>query len=175
MVMDENEIKKLAVDNPESAFEKMFELYHNRIFYFCLSITGNREDSMEITQDVFLKAYFQHGIFSSDFNMRSWLYKVSKNECRKFFRIVKKTFKIIEIFKNNSKEYDFPEELKDYEQINKKLDNIPERHRTVLFLRFYENLSYEEIGEILDIPVGTVMSRISRAKEVFRRAYGEQD
>ncbi|MCK9225234.1 MAG: RNA polymerase sigma factor [Candidatus Muirbacterium halophilum] len=173
--MDENEIKKLALNDPEFAFEKIFELYHTRMFYFCLHITGNREESMDITQDVFLKAYFQEGIFSADFNIRSWLYKVSKNECRKFFRIVKKTFKIIEIFKNNYEEYMFPENLKDYEKINKQLDAIPEKHRTILFLRFYENLSYEEISEILEIPLGTVMSRISRAKEVFRRFYEQEN
>ncbi len=165
------EIKKTATEDRKEAYEELYRQYFDRIFYYCMHITGCREESLEIAQEVFIKAYMQENLFDGEFSTVSWIYRVAGNECRKSFRLIKKLTHLFEWGKKEIEDSFLPEEITDYEKVNRKLESMPEKYRSILFLRYFEKMSYEDIAESLGVKKGTVMSRLSRAKDMFRRYY----
>lgn len=154
--------------NQEEIFNKIFEDNFKKIFLYCYNIIGNREESYDITQEVFIKANQEDKLYNKDFNVSSWLYKVSRNICYDYFRKIKRKFDFLKIYSVSSYyEIDFSTN-DEYEEVFQYLQKIPAKYREILYLRFISELSYKEISDILQIPSGTVMSRISRGRELLK-------
>ena len=143
-----------------------------------MHMLGNAHDAEDAAQETFLKAYRSFGDFKPNASFYTWLYRIAVNTC-----IDHKRKPIWEsIFRRNNKneetEIDIPsdarcpEKLYESKQIasalHDALRNLPPKLRAVIVLREIEGLSYEEIAEALDMSMGTVKSRISRAREDLR-------
>ena len=161
-----------------SAFEELILRYQDRIYNLCRHMLGNTSDADDAAQDTFIKTYQNLKKFKPESALYTWLYRIAVNTCLDY----KKRPFFESIFKSSDKGEEFileavsdkpsPEKLYESKQLGLALRNslgkLSLKLRTVIILKEIEGLSYEEIAEVLDVSVGTVKSRISRAREELK-------
>lgn len=161
-------------------------LPHMEVLYnYALRMTGNTEDAKDLLQETFLKAYRFWNKFEQGTNLRAWLFRIMKNTYINLYRKESKEpdkvdYEEIEGYYNlirdqNSDDNDLQQrmfgQLLD-DDVSKALESLPEEFRTVVILCDIEGLAYEEIAEFLQIPVGTVRSRLHRGRKLlYARLY----
>lgn len=153
----------------QKAFEEIVERYHKIIFNVGLRVLNDVEDAADVTQTVFLKAYENLSKFNERYKFFSWLYKIAVNESLNLLKQRKQTQGIDSGIVSSGKN---PEEIyRDVELSEKIQDAIMKiglDNRIVIVLRHFQDLSYEEIGYILEIPVKTVKSRLFTARNLLK-------
>lgn len=161
-------IDKIKAGNA-GLYEKLVAKYEKPLFNFVLQMVGNYHTAQDITQEAFIKAY--HGInsFQPQARFSTWLYKIARNLCIDFFRQRKSPEVITELaaVSTCSPEEEFIT-LEFHRELGKAVMALKEEYKTVFCLRIYQNLSYGEIAEVVECPVGTVRSRLARAREMVR-------
>ena len=180
--LKEKELIQKAKQGDMLAFEELI-LKHEKIVYnVALGMMNHSEDAKDISQEVFLKAYRNIKNFDERSQFSTWLYRITTNTCidemRK--RKGKQSYSLEEELENEdgtmqrqiADEGDTPEEsiLREEQksEIIQALDNLSEEHKAAVVLRDVKGLSYEEISEILELSLGTVKSRISRARNQLK-------
>ena len=175
---DEELIARFQKDDID-AFNEIVNRYKDKIVNFLYRYTGSREDCEDIAQEAFLNLYrFKHkyvevGKFSA------WFYRIAINIAKSNLAKRKKNvFSINNAFDDDEKDYELPskdvlpdEELNssnESQYIQKAIDSLKESYRQVIVLRDIQDLDYEEIARVLEIPIGTVKSRINRARECLK-------
>lgn len=178
----ERDLIQKAKQGDMLAFEELI-LKHEKIVYnVALRMMNHSEDAKDISQEVFLKAYKNIGNFDERSQFSTWLYRITHNTCidemRK--RKGKQSYSLEEELENEdgsmqrqiADESDTPEEslLREEQksEILQALDQLSEEHKAAVVLRDVKGLSYEEISEILELSLGTVKSRISRARNQLK-------
>lgn len=157
----------------EVYFADIFDKYYSRIYFYVLSISSNSDDAADISQETFIRFYEKREFFENESKIRGWLFRVSHNMVMDKFRKLRKLF--FSEFTHEIACVDIDrEEQENYLKLMREFDRLSDKHREILYLKYYENLSYEEISEILEINQGTVMSRISRAKEKLREVMKDE-
>lgn len=155
----------------DQRFESEALPHLNDIFRTAARILGEKERAEDVTQEVFLQAWKSFERFEPGTNCRAWLYKILfhcvNHHRRKWFRfpLLKETEEFVEA--NLPAAETIPEHLTD-QQILNALDAIPVDYRSVVVLVDVEEFSYRETAEILTVPIGTVMSRLSRGRKLLR-------
>ncbi len=172
-------IRGFKRDN-ESTFERLVLKYQNRIYSLCRHILGNAHDAEDAAQDIFIKAYQNLNNFKPEASFYTWLYRIAVNTCldykkRPFFEsIFKSSTKGVgeEFISEPASDEPSPEKIYESKQLGqilrKSLAKLSLKLRTVIVLKEIEGLSYEEIAEVLDVSIGTVKSRISRARKELK-------
>lgn len=169
---------KSALNGDISAFEELIIQYEKKVYNVALRVLKNPDDAMDISQEVFIKIYKNLDKFDGKASFSTWLYRITTNTCidelRK--RKGKETYSIDNDIENEEGSYkrEFvdnsptPEEqtiIKESgNEIIKAMENLSDEHRTIIILRDIEGLSYNEIADITGVSIGTVKSRISRAR-----------
>ena len=163
------------------AFGHLVKRYEKKLKRYVQRLTGLDAASAEdVLQEAFIKIYLNLNDYDPDFSFSAWAYRITHNEAINHLRKNKintvplesddeETVNLIEILKS---ETDVAREAsrKDLiERIQKAIGLLPEKYREVLILRYTEDMSYEEISDILRMPMGTVAVTINRAKEKFRQ------
>jgi RNA polymerase sigma-70 factor (ECF subfamily) len=175
----------------ETAFLQMMERYQHKIFSTVLSLLHNRADAEEITQDTFIRAHRGLARFRGDSSLATWLYRIAVNLARNrywyFFRRRRQDSLSLDHALGEENEGTFADlvasEAQDPAQetateefsklITESMERLDRRHREILTMRNVLNLSYDEIAQALSINVGTVKSRIARARESLRQLMAE--
>ena len=150
-------------------FEMLVKKYHNRVINIVYSLTRNKTDAEDIAQEVFLKIYFELDNFKAQAKFSSWFYRITVNSTYDFLRRQKHRLASLEDndYTNIPDKTKTPDILAQ-ELIQEALKNIPFEFRCAIILREIEGLSYEEISQALKISLGTVESRIYRAREMLK-------
>jgi len=164
----------------KKAFDKLVLKYQQKVANLVARYVRDPAEVLDVTQEAFIKAYRALPNFRGDSAFYTWLYRVTintaKNHLATASRRPPKEDIEAEVAEQSDigfklKEQDTPENLAMREQVAEALklalDELPEDLRTALSLREFEGLSYEEIAEVMDCPVGTVRSRIFRAREAI--------
>lgn len=155
------------------AWNMMIDRYSKKVYNLALNFTGSRDDASDITQDIFLKVYTNIDKFQEDRNFNSWILKISKNYCIDYWRKNKSNRQQIELDESLydeaiHNEVHTPEEFfikeRDVTYLRQKLLLLLPELRSLLIMRDIQNYSYQEIAKLLDIPLGTIKSRINRAR-----------
>jgi RNA polymerase sigma-70 factor, ECF subfamily len=174
MTPDDRHLIELFKQDPHKAFKWIIEEYQDRIFNLCVYMLRSREDAQEAAQDVFIKAYRSFNNFTPRASLYTWLYRISVNTCIDYKRKYRANFvededAIVQIASSEPS----PEKLSESREvtavIEKVLESLTPDFRAIIVLKEMEGLSYEEIAEVLQITIGTVKSRISRAREELRQ------
>jgi len=162
-----------------SVFEEILLTYQDKIYNLCRYMLGGTHDAEDATQDVFFKAYQNLNKFKPDSSLYTWLYRIAVNTCidyrrKPFFESLFKKSKEGDVFVvDQPSDSPSPERLYGSKEISNAiqlaLGRLSEKLRTVIVLKEIEGLSYEEISEVLDVSIGTVKSRISRAREELKK------
>lgn len=165
---DDEEIKVLARVDREAAQDLIIRKYRDPIFHHAACILKDYEEAIDVAQEVFIKAMRERRFFDEDFKMKAWLYRVTSNLCFNMVRDRKRRAAILEGMdrpdSTDPRQVDVVFRTQQQQSILEALDQLTDNHRKILMLRYYSDLSYAEIADTLDIKLGTVMSRLSRAK-----------
>jgi len=175
---EEDELVSQVRNGDKDAFEKLVLENQKKVYNLALRMVGNEEDAFDMSQEAFIKAYNSIAFFRGDSKFSVWLYRLTTNVCLDFLRSEgRKSHNSLSYIgeENEEKELEIPDdrfspetiaEKKELrEAVNRGLKNLPKEYRAVLVLREIEGLSYEEIADTLSIEVGTVKSRIFRARK----------
>jgi RNA polymerase sigma-70 factor (ECF subfamily) len=156
-----------------NAYNELVKRYKDRLFNFVLRYFNNAEQAEDVVQDTLIKLYTHASYYKNIAKFSTWIFTIAKNnaltELRKNKRkqtdsLWTEDGKVIDI---NSKEESLESKVQNeiaIDQLNKFLDEIPENFRMAVVLRDFQELSYEEISTILEIPIGTIKSRINRGR-----------
>ena len=178
--MDENtEIVKRAVEGDTKAFETLVLTYQKKVYNIAFRMTGNQEDAFDLSQEAFIKAYKSLSGFKMESKFSTWIYSIISNLCIDFCRKRKRLSEVPLSYGEDNKDAEISDERflpeKEFERaemreiIEESLSSLSLEHRQIFTMRDIEGLSYQDISDALDIEVGTVKSRISRAREQLRK------
>ena len=157
----------------EDAFAEIFHKYKNLVYKTAYLMLGSTEDAEDALQEIFVRVYRSLSTFRpSKGAFTTWLYRITVNHClnqRRKRRLF--TLPLDRVSPTSSTEHTSSPEspLAEEETIQQALAQLSEKLRAVVILRYYQELSYAEIAQILDIPVGTVKSRLNSALRVLRK------
>ena len=174
----EAQIVRQVLQGDVNAFERLVTEYEKGVYAITLRMTGNAEDAADMTQETFLKAYNSLQAFRGDSKFSVWLYRIASNLCLDFLRSRsrKPTVSLsVEDDEGEEAQLDVADESQSPEllleqgltrdAVRRGLQALPPDYRQILLLREIQGLSYEEIAAALSIEVGTVKSRIFRARK----------
>ena len=157
-----------------SGFEELVRKYQDRVYNLCRYMIQDTQDAQDAAQDAFLKAYQNLKAFKPDASLYTWLYRIAVNTCldykKKSCPEQAEDESVIDDLASTDAS---PEQRYQSKEIGRAiqaaLQKLPEPLRAAIVLKEIEELSYEEIAVVLDTALGTVKSRISRAREELRR------
>jgi len=158
----------------KNSFSQLLEKYGEKVRNLVFFITNDKASVDDLTQDIFLKVYESLRGFQNKSSFYTWLYKITVNKCRDEIRKKKyRKFIPVDSFLNHQNEKLFMhDEYKNIENsmlVKEALDKLKYDHKEILILKEMNDLSYQEISEILNCEIGTVKSRISRARLEFAK------
>lgn len=163
-----------GADDPESAF-LLFTSYKDRVYSFALRFVGDKTRAADITQDVFVKLLTRLGDYRGDSRFETWLYRIVANACIDDLRRAKRWLPWLAtenhpaLAANGDFAYQRIENRQRSEAVQRAISNLSPSLRAPILLRYMEDLSYEEIGEVLSISPGTVASRLNRAHRALAK------
>jgi RNA polymerase sigma-70 factor (ECF subfamily) len=175
----------------QRAFRLLVERYQRKVFSVALGMLKDKEESMDVSQEAFVKVYKYLDHFKGDSSFYTWLYRITVNICidvlRKKNALKGEQVEFDETVKMDAAEANIgslgsqlgtnPQKAalrrELAEKINAALQEVPEKHRAILLLREVEGMSYEDLARTLEIPKGTVMSRLFHARLKVQKILSE--
>ena len=165
-----------AAKGDRAAWEEIVREQHPRLYPLCLRMMASPQDAMDMEQEIWIKVWRSLPSFKGDSSLSTWLYRITMNTCLDELRRRKKKAQIsLEALSEEGWEAPDPEGEKllersmNRELIRQALEKLPPDYKAALLLRDREELSYEGIASILNIPIGTVRSRISRGRKAMAK------
>ena len=172
--VDEDDIRAMARTDRDRADDMVIRKYRQPIFQHAAYILKDYEEAVDVAQEVFIKALRERRLYHPDFKIKAWLYRVTRNLCFNMVRDRRRRSAILDAMPKK-KEDDARQDAMVFQNqqqraIFEALEHLTPEHRDILKLRYYQDLSYAEISDALEIKLGTVMSRLSRAKRRLAEA-----
>jgi len=184
MIQNEKELIKKAKNGDTDSFEALILSCKEKAYNIALRYVQNEEDALDVLQESFIKIYRHLSKFNEQSRFDTWVYRIVVNTCNDMLRKNKKITYLDQVYKNEEDEEIVveiadnsagPEELLERKEegsyIFDCLNKLNDEHREIVVLRDINGFSYEEIAEILDCSIGTVKSKISRARHKFKEIY----
>ncbi len=186
-VMSEERLLLVRLRRGEpDAFETLVRTYQDRLFDFCVRMLGDREEANDLVQDVFVSAHQNLSRFREDAKLSTWLFRIGKNHCINRLKYLKRRGR------GRSEEYGEQSEsalvehlgaapgpdaalesAREQARVQWAISQLEPDARMLVALRDIEGLSYEEIVDITELPLGTVKSRLHRAREKLVNLLGQ--
>ncbi len=152
------------------AFEPLVDRYQKTVFNVALRMVNNTDDAADITQNVFIKASEKLGSFNPKYKFFSWIYRIAVNESLNFVEASKKNERLShELVADGKSPEDVLQDDHIAQSVEEGLTKLTDENRIVIILRHFQDLSYDEIGFILDLPVRTVKSRLFSARQSLKK------
>jgi|ERR1035437_3375670 RNA polymerase sigma-70 factor (ECF subfamily) len=176
--MTDEELASLIQKGDLELFGQLMDRYTEKLFRYGKRFISDTDHTEDIVQDVFIKTYQNIQSFDSTRKFSSWIYRIAHNAFVNALR--KKATEPIPYFDFDALTHhaiheDSTENMKEVEEmrvlIEKGIQNLAPMYREVVTLYYFENLGYQEISDILEIPVGTVGIRLSRARAILRKHF----
>ena len=160
------------------AFEELLDSYETRVYRLALRFTGSISDAEDVTQEIFLGIYKGLTNFRGQSSLGTWIYRVAMNHCLEFRRKRKLEFipydEELTLASTNWREdpYQSADKNELTERVKEALKSLSPLHREVIVLHELQGMTYQEVAAALDVPVGTVKSRLSNAFRRLRELLG---
>jgi len=175
--MEEKQLVRLAQDGSQEAFEELVTKYQSKVFSMAMNFIRNREAADDAAQEVFLKAYLALPKFHLKSEFGTWLYRIAINHIKDILRkrgrakeVSLEEVREISVADENALEKTEMERETEARKglVQKSVQGLPEKYRTILTLRDIQGLPYDEISRVLHLSPGTVDSRLHRARRMLR-------
>jgi len=175
-VQDEVSLLRASLEGETEAWGEIISRYKDAVFGLCLGFLRNRADAEDITHDAFIRAYVNLRRYNLEKRFSTWLFTIAANLCRNRLR-----------YRRNHPVAELPSQIRGgadpasivarddrHAEVREALTRLPYGYRAPLVLRYYNDLPYREIAEILAIPEGTVKTRIHRGKAMLKQQMEEE-
>ncbi|WP_431801957.1 RNA polymerase sigma factor SigW [Halobacillus andaensis] len=172
------EVKK----GDQSAFEDIVSFYQNKVYHICFRMIGNAYEAEDLAQEAFIRAYTNISSFDERRKFSTWLYRIATNLTIDRIRKKKPDYYLdaevkgtdgLDMYSQLAMDQALPEEevesLELQSYIHREILALPPKYRSVIVLRYLDELALQEIAEVLDVPIGTVKTRIHRGREALRK------
>ena len=185
---DDRTLVARAQNGDESAFEELLKKYSGRAYQIAYGVLGNREDAEEIAEDTFIRIHRALPEFRGDAEFTTWMYRIAMNLARNKYhwnksRAAGRHVSIDAPLEGSDEDDDRKIDLPDstlppdqkaaynelHKDLNAQLEELPDLYREALVLRNIRGMSYEEIADLLKCKMGTVKSRIARARDELKK------
>lgn len=184
----EKELILKCKQNDREAFNQLVEAYQSKIINLAYGMLSNKEDAYDAAQEVFIKVYRGIEGFKEQASFSTWIYRITVNVCNDILRKRMKTVSTVSLYQGSEDEDDRPLEIKDekptpeeymemsetQKAVRYALDELSEEYKAVITLYDLEGLSYDEISAVLKCPVGTIKSRLNRARRLLAKKLSEK-
>ncbi len=177
---------KLARNGDRQAFQELVERYQRKVFGLCYGMVRNKDDAMDMVQETFVKVFKNLERFEGNSSFYTWTYRIATNVCIDFLRKAKRARTVdyddgirrddsvddggmllpSRLGLNPAKVYGRRELL---EKIENALEQLSPAHRQAILLREVQGLSYQEMADVMEISIGTVMSRLHHARKNMQK------
>jgi len=179
--MDEKTMVALAKAGDHRAFEEIVHLYEKKLYSIAYRFTGSEQDALDICQETFIRVYRFIGGFQETSGFSTWIYRICTNVCKdSVTRRQRRGETSLDLQDEEGEEFELPvsddryspERVIEQQELRRDLqagiDALSPNHREIVVLRDVEGLSYEKIGQVLGLEIGTVKSRLARGREQLR-------
>jgi RNA polymerase sigma-70 factor (ECF subfamily) len=176
LVLNENDRETIDAcrRGDADAFAALFEAHKDKVYSIALRYSGDPASALDLSQEVFLKLLSRIGEYRGDANFDTWLYRIVVNACLDHHRRRRKLLPLMGEFLQRFRSPNeaalnaiLREEMA--RNVQRVVGRLSPDLRMVVILRYTEDLSYDQIGEIVGVPVGTVASRLNRAHKILER------
>ena len=178
-IKDYKLVLKAMNDGDQKAYAELMSRYKDSIYYMLLKMVNNRDDAEDLTIEAFGKAFKNIKQYTPDYAFSTWLFKIATNNCIDFIRKKRKMLMAIdrgienedgqeitlEVRSDGPGPDDFLMKKQRKDTMKEVVDKLKPRYRKLVELRYYQELSYEEIAVELNLPLGTVKAQLFRARE----------
>lgn len=183
----EHELVVRCKKGDREAFNCLVEKYQTKVVNIAYGMLSNQEDAYDAAQEVFIRIYRNIGNFQGKSSLSTWIYRIVANVCTDLLR--KRGRKsVISLDSSPGEEDSAPKELRDpaltpeaaaalsetQREVRQAISTLVEEQRIIITLYDIEGMSYEEIAHIVDCPVGTVKSRLNRARKALKKILSEK-
>ncbi|MCL1632132.1 RNA polymerase sigma factor SigW [Sporolactobacillus sp. CPB3-1] len=182
MDLKEKRLIKKVRKGDQQAFAELVEQYKNSVFGICLRMVGNTQEAEDLSQEAFIRAYKHIDQYDHERKFSTWLFRIATNLSIDFLRRRKNNVSLDAVVPGTEglslntilpDEGEKPDDRivrkETEEMVQMEIKKLPEKYRLAIILKYIEDLSLKEISEIMDIPVGTVKTRIHRGREMLRK------
>lgn len=172
----------LACEGNRGAFAELVESYKSKIFHLAYRMLGNRQEAEDVVQDTFLRMYEHLASFDRSRKFSTWLYRIATNLCIDRLRRRRSVYSLDADMTGGDGMDGYsvlrtgdpgPEETlvltERQRMVLEAIASLPDKYKVAVALRYYQDLSMQEISDIMQIPVSTVKTRIHRGREYLRR------
>jgi RNA polymerase sigma-70 factor (ECF subfamily) len=183
--LTDGELIATAISGREDSFEELVRRYQRPITNYVYRMLSDYDASLDVTQEVFIKVYNSLARYSSDYKFSTWLYRIAHNAAIDYMRRNSVSPQSIEA-ENADGSYQLqiestrpnPEQERERSEWRTEIESVvkclPAVYRELILLRHAQDLSYDEIAEITNLPLGTVKNRLFRAREMMREIFVER-
>lgn len=177
--MDEKQLIELIQSGDRQAFNELVERYQNKVIHLSYGMLSDYQDACDAAQEVFVKVYRSLDNFRGESSLATWIYRITKNVCADFLR--KRKDHLVSLDEQNEEgiKIEIVDTSKSPEQIAEKkeiqrlvheaLKALDDNSKLIITMFDLEGLSYDEISIVLNLPIGTVKSRLNRAREKLKK------
>jgi len=189
--MEQSWIEPMVMASPESdaddqvveryltgdmtAFDELMIRYERQIYRICYRFVNNRDDAMDLAQEVFIKAFEHLGSFRRESSMKTWLYRIAMNHC--INHVKKNAREFVEITESvgsiRATVHSDMEKREQREQFRRLVKKLPPKQKAILEMRIHEQLSYEEIATMSGRSISTIKASVFFALEKLRKLVKE--
>lgn len=169
--LSELEILKLVQKGDREAYQEIVVRHMQPAYYVALAFVHNHQDALDISQEAFIRAFRKIKQFDTKRPFFPWFYRILKNLCIDHYKHRRRLNEVpLENVRILAVEHEDREMKK---ALWKGIDELPDEQKEIIVLRYFQQLSYQEIAEILDKPIGTVMSSLYYAKKRLKGIVGK--
>ncbi len=147
-------------------FDKIYRKYKDDVYNYVYWRVMDREDALDITQEIFMKVYKNLDGFEKKSSIKTWIFAIARNTVTNFLTRSKRDFSELDesLFAGGNRR-----ELEVKKEVLASLEKLSEDHKEIIRLYYFDGFSYRDMAELLDISIGTVKSRLKRAKEHLKK------
>ncbi|KXH80841.1 RNA polymerase sigma factor SigW [Sporosarcina sp. HYO08] len=169
----------------QDAFEEIVTLFQHRLYHLCYRMLGNAQEAEDIAQEAFVRAYMNIHSFDQKRKFSTWIYRIATNLCIDRIRKKKPDYYLdaevpgtegLDMYSQLAAAGELPEDevvkMETQERIQYEINRLPDKYRSVIILRYIEELPLQEIADVLEMPLGTVKTRVHRGREALRKQIG---
>ncbi|KJS82510.1 MAG: hypothetical protein JM58_14905 [Peptococcaceae bacterium BICA1-8] len=169
MVFTDEQLAIKSQQGDKQAFEELIKRYQKPVFTICYRYLGNSQDALDAVQETFIRIYNKLALFDANNTFRPWLYKITVNIAKDFIKKRKPWEELDFSLKSELGDPQANIELTQVqEQIKKALLKLPEKYRMAVILRHIKELEYQEIANVLNLPLNTVKTHVRRGRDILR-------
>jgi RNA polymerase sigma-70 factor (ECF subfamily) len=166
---NEQELIRRILDGASDTYESLINRYKDGLYYHCFSMVRDEDTAEDLAQETFIQAYRQLKKYDPKYRFSTWLYKIATHKSIDYLR--KHSPRLLEEGELDklSSHHPSPYQEAEFAELHDAVNSLPAKYRSVLSLYYWQGQSYEEIAEIMEVPIGSVKGWMNRAKLTLRK------